>query len=238
VSVLGVMRKAGAPKSLELVIGGESLFNDGIAVVLFALALGAATSGHLPSTFDAGVLLLQEAAGGIVFGMALGWSCFFLLRSIDSYHEEVLLTVATVAGGCALAEHLHVSPLLAMVVAGLTVGNQGRTHAMSGTTRLNMDLFWELLDEIFNAVLFVLIGFEVLEISFSLHLIFDALLVSVVIFRVRLLFAASRQTPFVNALACLPGRGRCSHGVGCAAELQWRSHCPCRREASVTLSSA
>jgi NhaP-type Na+/H+ or K+/H+ antiporter len=146
--------------------------------------------------------------------------------------------VATVAGSCALAEHLHVSPLLAMVVAGLTVGNQGRTHAMSGTTRQNMDLFWELLDEIFNAVLFVLIGFEVLEISFSLHLIFDALLVSVVIFRVRLLFAASRQTPFVNALACLPGRGRCSHGVGCAAELQWRSHCPCRREASVTLSSA
>ncbi len=111
-------------------------------------------------------LLLQEAGGGVLFGLAVGYVTFRLLRSIDHYQVEVLLTLAAVMGGYALASHLHVSGPLAMVVAGLVIGNHGRELAMSDTTRHHVDLFWELLDEILNAVLFVLIGMEVIIIRF------------------------------------------------------------------------
>ena len=167
IAVMGVLKTAGAPENLELVITGESLFNDGVGVVVFSLLLGVAASGIVPSAGDGLLLLLHEAGGGLLFGAVLGYLAFRLLKSIDSYQVEVLLTLAVVTGGYALASRLHVSGPLAMVVCGLIVGNGGRALAMSDLTRRYVDLFWELIDEILNAVLFVLIGMEVVLVTFS-----------------------------------------------------------------------
>ncbi|MDE2148385.1 MAG: sodium:proton antiporter [Gammaproteobacteria bacterium] len=166
IAVMGILKSAGAPKNLELVISGESLFNDGVGVVIFSLLLGMAAGGQTPTLGHGAGLLLHEAGGGLLFGGALGYVTFRLLRSIDHYQVEVLITLAAVVGGYALAQRLEVSAPLAMVVAGLAVGNHGRALAMSDTTRHHVDLFWELIDEILNALLFVLIGLEVAVIHF------------------------------------------------------------------------
>jgi CPA1 family monovalent cation:H+ antiporter len=167
IAVMGILKSAGAPKNLELVISGESLFNDGVGVVIFSLLLGMLADGAAPTVGHALELLAHEAGGGLLFGLAVGYITFRLLKSVDNYQVEVLLTLAAVTGGYALASHLHVSGPLAMVVVGLMTGNHGRRLAMSDTTRRYVDMFWELLDEILNAVLFVLIGMEVLVITFS-----------------------------------------------------------------------
>jgi CPA1 family monovalent cation:H+ antiporter len=166
IAVLGILKQAGVPKSLEIKITGEALFNDGIAVVVFLLFAGIAAGGSEISAASVLGLFAQEAVGGLLFGLATGAGAYWMLKSVDNYQVEVLITLALVTGSYALAEILHLSAPIAIVVAGLLVGNHGRTLAMSERTREHLDTFWELIDEILNAVLFVLIGLEVLILTF------------------------------------------------------------------------
>jgi CPA1 family monovalent cation:H+ antiporter len=170
IAVLGILKAAKAPKSLEVTITGESLFNDGVGVVFFLAILGVATGGDVTAGSIVR-LFVQEAIGGAVFGIALGYVGFRLLRSIDQYSVEILITLAMVLGGYVAAEKLHVSAPIAAVAAGLLIGNQGRALAMSDTTRDHLDTFWELIDEILNAVLFLLIGLEVVRLRLSIELL-------------------------------------------------------------------
>jgi CPA1 family monovalent cation:H+ antiporter len=167
IAVMGILRSAGAPESLRLVITGEALFNDGVGVVLFALLAGAVVLGDRPDMGQGVLLLAREGGGGIVFGLVLGYATFYLLKSIDNYEVEVLLTLAAVLGGYALAGRLQVSGLLSIVVMGLVIGTTAASSPCPDVTRANMDLFWRLLDAILNSVLFVLIGMEALVIQFT-----------------------------------------------------------------------
>jgi len=167
IAVLGILKKVGVSESLETKICGESLFNDGVAVVVFLVFLKIATGSHEVTALSVLGLFFKEAFGGVVFGLAIGWVAYWMLKSIDNYQVEVLITLALVAGGFALADELHLSGPIAIVVAGLLIGNQGRLLAMSDPVREHLDTFWELVDEILNAVLFVLIGLEVLVLTFT-----------------------------------------------------------------------
>ena len=167
IAVIGILKVSGTPKGLQTQIVGESLFNDGVAVVVFLVLLGIAVSGETPTVSGTSLLLLEEAGGGVLFGLVIGGLAIAALRKVDGYSVEILITLAVVMGGYAASSLLHVSGPLAMVVAGLIIGNHGRRFAMSDRTREHLDTFWELIDEILNAVLFLLIGVEVLLLTWS-----------------------------------------------------------------------
>lgn len=178
IAVLGILKKAGAPKKLEIKIVGESLFNDGVGVVVFltlySLATGTEADISVGGVFQ---LFAVEVFGGLLLGMGLGWITYRMMSSIDDYAIEVILTLATVMTGMAVASYLHVSGPLAMVVAGLMIGGpQARSRAMSLTVETYVDKFWELIDILLNAVLFVLIGMEILVLEYRSEYLLAGLL--------------------------------------------------------------
>lgn len=169
VAVLGILKETNMSKNLRVKITSESLLNDGVAVVTFLVILGIAQTARASSVnaTEIALMLAWQSVGGFAAGLALGWITYQLLHTIDDYKIEVLLTVALAAGGYSLAEYVNVSAPIAMVVAGLVLGNESESFGLPPKMRKHLDMFWELLDEILNAILFMLIGLEMMVITIT-----------------------------------------------------------------------
>lgn len=204
IAVLGILREARISKSVAMQIAGESMFNDGVGVVVFLTVLGVVTKGDA-SVGGVATLFFREAVGGAIFGLITGYAAFWLLRSIDHYQTELLITLALVLGGYSLAERLHVSAPIAAVVSGLLIGNHGRTLGMSDITRDHLDKFWILVDEVLNAVLFVLIGLEMMRLKLSAPVVIAGALACLVVLVARLVSIAVPAVFLRARMTATPG---------------------------------
>lgn len=191
IAVLEMLRRVGAPASLEAQLTGESLFNDGVGAVLFLTLLSSFSSGHSPSIKGFLLRLLLDAGGGMALGLVLGWIVYRLLRAVDSYRVEEMLTLALAMGSYALADTLHLSAPLAVVGAGLVASGWARPQAMSNVTRERVDQFWDLIDDLMNVILFLMIGLEMLVMPWNSRYIYAGLLAIPVALIARLLSVES-----------------------------------------------